>query len=232
MSASRSRKALPDLARILGLLERRYGPTPRPIPKSPFEWVLWENVAYLVHDEKRAQAFGELKRRVGLDPRSIAAARPEELQEIVRGMRPQDRALRLREYAEVALELGGGDLRALLEMPPAKAKASLKRLPGIGQPGAEKILLFCGAAAVLALESNGLRVLLRIGYGRMDEKNYAAQYRSVREALADELPSGTADLARAHQLLRRHGQETCKSNHPDCEECVLSAVCRSSTAGH
>jgi endonuclease-3 len=49
-----------------------------------------------------------------------------------------------------------------MELPP-KAKKLLMRFPMIGEPGAEKILLFCGALAVLALESNGLRVLVRVG---------------------------------------------------------------------
>ena len=215
---------LPSLSKIVALLERSHGPPPRPIPKNPFEWVLWENVAYLVDDEKRAAAFRDLKQRVGLDPQAIAAARPDDLQVIVRGMRPQDRALRLRECAELAL--GGGDLRQLLELPPAKAQAALRRFPGIGQPGAEKILMFCGALPVLALESNGLRVLLRIGFGRIAAEGYAAQYRSVREALAGKLPSGAKELARAHALLRRHGQETCKNTAPDCDDCNLSALCR------
>ncbi len=223
-------KPLPGLGKILALLERRYGPPPRPIPRNPFQWLLWENVAYLVADDVRAEAFGQLKRRIGLDPRAIAAARPEVLQAVVRGMHPQDRALRLQECAEIALELGGGDLRQLLERPAAQGKAALKRFPGIGEPGAEKILMACGALPVLALESNGLRVLLRIGHGRMDAKNYSAQYRSVRAALADELPADSAALTRAHALLRHHGQETCTSSGPDCPECVLSPLCRSSTA--
>jgi endonuclease-3 len=221
-------KPQPKLAGIVERIARQHGPPPKPIPRSPFEWVLWENVAYLVDDERRAEAFRDLKRRVGLDPHAIAAARVDDLQAVVRGMRPQDRALRLRECAEIALELGGGDLRQLLDLPSAKALAALKRFPGIGAPGAEKILMFCGALPVLALESNGLRVLLRVGYGREDPTSYAKSYRSVHAALEPELPSGAAQLARAHQLLRRHGQEICKSAEPDCAACCLATRCRSS----
>ncbi len=224
------RKPLPDLAEALARLERRYGPPPKPIPRSPLEWVVWENVAYLVSDEERAAAFGELKRRIGLDPRAIASSRPEDLQAIVRGMRPQDRALRLRECAEIALDLGGGDLRQVLDLPLPKARAALKRFPGIGEPGAEKILMLCGTLSVLALESNGLRVVLRLGFGRADPRSYAKSYRSVRAALEQQMPSDAAQLARAHLLLRQHGQETCKSSVPDCESCCLADRCPSSTA--
>lgn len=105
--------------------------------------------------------------------------------------------------------------------------SALKRFPGIGAPGAEKILMFCGALPVLALESNGLRVLLRLGHGREEPKNYAKTYRSVREALAADLPSDAAWLARAHQLLRRHGQEICRNTDPDCGACNLAERCPS-----
>src|ERR1017187_7923744 len=80
-----------------------------------------------------------------------------------------------------------GNLEQILEWPYARAKKALKLFPSIGDPGAEKILLFCGVAAGLALESNGLRVLTRIGYGRPHLKNYGAVYRSVQDSLAPEL---------------------------------------------
>lgn len=223
------RARVPALAEVLERLAAQHGAPARPIPRTPFEWVLWENVAYLVDDERRAAAFRALKRATGFDPRAILAARPEALAAVAAGMHPQDRAVRLCECAELALELGGGDLKAVLFLPPAKALAALKRFPGIGAPGAEKILMACGALATLALESNGLRVLLRLGYGREDAKNYAKSYRSVRDALADQVPAKPAELVRAHQLLRRHGQETCKREHPACDECSLSDVCRSSS---
>jgi adenine-specific DNA glycosylase len=64
--------------------------------------------------------------------------------------------------AEMAQAQFGGDV-------PAERKA-LQLFPSIGKPGAEKIPLFTKTAPVVALESNGLRVLVRLGYGR-EEKN-------------------------------------------------------------
>ena len=32
-------------------------------------------------------------------------------------------------------------------------------------------------------------------------------------------------MIRAHQLLRRHGQELCKTNEPRCPRCPLAARC-------
>lgn len=62
------------LGELVPALEKAHGAPPRPIPRTPFQWVLWENVAYLVADEVRAGAFRELEKRVGFDPRASSAA--------------------------------------------------------------------------------------------------------------------------------------------------------------
>src|SRR2546426_12509444 len=46
---------------------------------------------------------------------------------------------------------------------PAEARKILKRFPGIGDPGADKILLFCRGGQGLGPDSNALRVLVRLG---------------------------------------------------------------------
>jgi endonuclease-3 len=91
------------------------------------------------------------------------------------------------------------------------------------------ILMFCGMAQGLPLESNGLRVLTRVGYGR-SQKNYGATYRSVQEAIAPELPRGAAQLSEAHLLLRQHGKTLCKTNGPLCHECPAESLCAFVTA--
>ena len=117
-----------------------------------------------------------------------------------------------------------GDFDRVLEQPLAKAKKSLKKFPGIGDPGAEKILLFSRTHPILALDSNGLRVLLRLGYGE-ERKSYASTYRSVQEAVEGESKKDFDWLIAAHQLLRRHGQELCKMNAPICPPCPLKKYC-------
>lgn len=77
---------------------------------------------------------------------------------------------------------------------------------------------------MLALESNGLRVLVRVGLGA-ESKSYAATYRSVREALRGQLPRRAEQLAQAHLLLRRHGLEVCRRSAPACGACVLRRSC-------
>jgi endonuclease-3 len=140
-------------------------------------------------------------------------------------MHPERRVDKLREIGELALEAGGKHLAQVLELPTAKARAVLKKFPGIGDPGADKILLFCGAGAKFALESNGLRVAVRVGWGA-ESKSYASTYRSAMEALEPVLPKGAAGRVRAYELLRTHGQRICKRSAPDCDACPLTKSCR------
>jgi endonuclease-3 len=129
--------------------------------------------------------------------------------------------------ARVALAEFDGDLTGVVQQPAAEAKRALRRFPGIGEPGAEKILLFSRSHPMLALESNGLRVVVRLGFSE-EKKSYDATYRAAREALHRELAGVENDYAwliDAHQLLRRHGQELCKRSLPLCDPCPLRERC-------
>jgi endonuclease III len=180
---------------LLGALRKFYGRPQPPKVTDPFEQILFQNVAYLADDVRRAEAFRVLKERTGLKPEKILAASHASLHEIARR------------------GIGG---------PPEEARKALKKFPSIGDPGAEKILLFSGALPVLALDSNGLRVLFRLGFGK-ENKSYAKSYRSAQAAAEVQLPKDCGVLIEAYQLLRRHGQELCKTKHPRCEACPVRA---------
>ena len=213
---------------IVRKLEKFYGRPKPPAVTDPVEIMLWDNVAYLADDEKRAAAFAMLKKKVGTRPDQILKASPKQLEEITRagGIEPEKRALRLRQIAELVHYIFKDDLAAELRKTLSQAKKSLKRFPSIAGPGAEKILMLTRSHPVLSLESNGLRVLLRLGFAQ-EKKSYSASYRGVQQALEGQLPSNYDDLIAAHQLLRQHGQELCKSTRPLCEAgCPLTAECR------
>jgi endonuclease-3 len=171
--------------------------------------------------------FAALKAQVGLTAAKIANASDEALLAVTElgGMHPNARVAKLRTIAEIILEHADGNLAAAIKRAaPAQARKLLKRFPGIGDPGADKILLFAGVEPRVALESNGLRVLLRLGYGQ-EAKSYSTSYRSAQQAVDQELPTKRAPRVRAFHLLRRHGQEICKHSRPRCEECAVSDGC-------
>ena len=215
-----------NLDKIVARLARHYGAPPPPVTNDPFELILFESVAYLVSDEQREAAFTLLRKLVGTKPSEILAASKDDLLRVTKlgGMAAQLRATRLREIALIASTEFGGDLRTVSQLPLAKAKLALRKFPSIGEPGAEKILLFTRTYPVAALDSNGLRVLLRLGFGE-EKKNYSASYRSVQEAIKDEIVIDCGWLIRAHQLLRQHGKELCKTTTPRCDQCPVRTAC-------
>lgn len=215
-----------QLRTAVARLRRLYG-RPTPPPADPFALAIWESCAYLVSDDRRARVFNRLKRAVGLSPRAIRSTPLPRLAAVIHdgGMRPLARAEKLHAAADVALEVGTARLRRMVRAAPREARAILRRFPGIGEPGADKILLFCHGARSLAPDSNALRVLIRLGFGR-DDPNYTRQYRSAAAAVVPELPTGYAALIAAHQLLRRHGQEVCRRSAPLCDHCPLTDGCR------
>jgi len=216
------------LAATIESLKKFYGRPAPPKITDPLELILLENVAYLADDDKRATAFAALKKKVGTRPAQILKASQEQLEEITRvgGIVPELRAQRLRQIAELVHHVFHDDLKAELKKPLSQAKEALKKFPTIGDPGAEKILMLTRSYPLLALESNGLRVLLRIGF-EDEKKSYSASYRGVQQALDGQLPDGYDALIAAHQLLRQHGQELCKRTRPLCDAgCPLTADCR------
>ena len=217
----------PSLNKIVSRLLKHYGRPKPPMTTDAFELVLLENVAYLVSDERREEAFTALREHCGTKPHEILAAANEKILKATKlgGMHPEQRVHRLKEIALIAMNEFEGDVRQALKLLPLpQAKQALRKFPSIGEPSAEKILLFARVYPVLGLESNGLRVLLRLGFGE-EKKNYSATYRSVQEAIKPELKEDFAWLIDAHLLLRQHGKELCKTSNPKCDECPIRSDC-------
>jgi endonuclease III len=208
-------------------LRQRYGSPAPPISRDPFHLVLWEQVGYLADDDRRTAAFEALRDRVGLEPAAIFRAPMTTLSAVTRiggAIAFEDRARRLARSAAMVLDDWDGDLGTALRQPAPAARRALMRFPMIGEPGADKILLFARAHRAFAVDSNGLRVLQRLGYGR-ELKSYTAAYRSVLEAIADQLPADYDALIAAHHLLRQHGRSLCRRADPECAECPLRSGC-------
>jgi endonuclease-3 len=211
-------------SKLVDKLQQHYGP-PTPPSTDPLELIIWENIAYLASDRRRAEAFATLKRSIGTRPEQILAAKHSTLAAIGKaGILPDVSAEKLLAIAKIAYEEFDSDLRAVLRKPLLQAKKALKRFPSIGDPGAEKILLLTRSYPVMALDSNGLRVLCRVGFAE-GQKNYSATYRLVQDAILEQLPRDCDSLIRAHQLLRQHGQEMCKRSKPRCTECPVRDSC-------
>lgn len=219
------------LRSVITALRRRYGKPPAPISRDPFQLILWEQVAYLVPDRQRRRAYTALRAEVGLAPPDIVKASDTKLEAIARLGGPiavRSRAARMRESAELTLGRWSGDLRVVLRLPAAEARRALAQFPMIGEPGADKILVIAQRQRLLPLDSNGLRVLSRVGL-ISEAKDYRTTYRRAQETLAGSLPANYDWLLTAYALLRQHGQELCRRSAPICSRCPVRLRCPSST---
>ena len=214
-----------SIPEALDLLEKHYGSPATPELRDPLELLVSEELGHLVEDDRRSAAFTTLKQKVGVRAERILAAPAATLLGIAKlgGTHPEERVERLKKTATLAIE-HARELRALAALPLATAKRVLGKFPGIGEQGAEKVLLFSRSQAVLALDANGIRVLARLGHGQ-ETKNAAATYRSVQGAAATQLTPSFDGFIRAHQLLRTHGIQICTREAPRCEACPLRSGC-------
>jgi endonuclease III len=224
ISMTRDRRRI-SLRDVVAALEAFYGRAKPPLRTKWFELVLLENVAYLVDDARRAKAFQRLKREIGTSPEAILRCDAGTIAAVIAdgGMKPMMRAEKVRQCAEIALSIGTRDLDLAMKTDPAHAKRLLRRFPSVGEPCADKILLFCGGVASLAPDSNALRVLTRLGFVE-EKRTYQATYRAAVAVPRGDVPT-VADAQSAHLLLRRHGQEICKRSSPRCDMCVVRGEC-------
>ncbi len=230
------RNHLPNLNEVLDTLEKLYGPQKAVGPADPYEMILYLNSGYPATDASCSKGFEALKREVGLKPQEILAASSAKLAKLLRlgGIVPEQRAARLHEIARKVKSEFGGDLKAELKKRVEEkhqtgkgihsAKKVLREFPVIGEPSADKILLFSKLAPVAAVPSACLGVPMRIWFGK-EGKSYSADYRKVREKLDAELARTFEARLRAYLLLKKHGQEICKRSAPKCEICPLTAQC-------
>jgi endonuclease III len=194
---------------------------------DPLAIIVWENIGYLIDDARRGALFDEFHARIGLEARAIANAPTKFLADIARrgGINAQVRAERLRMAGEIAITECDGDLMGRLRsLPVARARVLLKKFPAIGDPGADRILLFCDIAATPSVESNGLRALARLGFCA-EQKSYAQTYHLAVAALGDAGRGDAAWLRQAWLVLREHGRALCKRSAPICEPCPLDRHC-------
>jgi endonuclease III len=221
---------------MLDALEAAFGPVDPPELSDPWLLVLDENIAYLATKDARRLALAELEDEVGSSPEAILGALDDRLHAAVRrGIVRTQTVEKLRSCARIAVEQFNGDLvAAILPLPFSAAKRALMKFPSIGEPGAEKILLIARRESVLPLDSNGLRVLTRLGFLAADTplgpgdspKNYTKAYRQAQQAASAELARDAGVYLRAYQLLRRHGETICRRTNPHCEGCPLASGCR------
>jgi len=211
----------------LDVLEAFYGAQEPNWPTDPYLFLVWWHCGYPASDAACAKGWESLTREIGVEPDRLLKANPVKLARALKpgGMVPELRAMRLKEIAErIEKEFGGDLLEGLKGLPIAKVRTTLKKFPGISDPGADRILLFGGISPVAAVPSNCPHVLVRIRIGQ-ERENYGVTYKEAQRIIAEEVAAKFDARIRAYLLLKCHGQTLCKLKNPKCGECPVVGSC-------
>ena len=219
-----SHESLP-VAQVLDRLEAFYGLQEPHWPVDPYEFIVWWHCGYPQSEVRCARGWQALKVQVGTETSEILHAGEARLAAALKagGMVPELRAFRLQEIAQRVLNEFEGDLMGALAGPVPVARKALKRFHGIGDPGADRILLFARVAPIVAIPSNCPHVLVRIVHGA-ERENYGVTYREAQEIIEAEVPRDFYARQRAYLLLKTHGQKICKTK-PECDRCPVRSAC-------
>ncbi len=214
------------ISKVLDKLETHYGKQLPLAPGDPYEFLVWWHCGYPASEDRCSKGWESVTRRIGIKPHELLSAKTPRLVLALKagGMVPALRAARLREIAQRTQDEFAGNLgSALARLDAAQMRKALKSFPGIGNPGADRIMLFARLVPAAAVPSSSPHVLVRLKTGRESEK-YLANYADAQHML-EALPVTFDDRIRAFLLLNRHAQELCKRNHPACSSCPLEGLC-------
>jgi endonuclease-3 len=216
-----------EVLEVLLKLEKVYGAQTAVWPNSPYDLVIWLNCGYPASDANCIRGWAAVRSTVGTRPEQILAAPREKLALALKagGIVPELRANRLAEIASrVEMEFPKGFEKALAS-DPVEARKILKKFPTIGDPGADRILLFTRIKAVAAVPSNCPQVLVRIRLGK-EVEDYKVNYRAAQKALEESIPHDFEQRIRAYLLLKVHGESLCKRTNPKCGQCPICGDCK------
>ena len=211
------------LEALVGALKTFYGGLPSP-PADPFQLFVWEVLSVHAVAHKRDAAMAALKRHRALTPDAMWKVAQKKLEDSVRLSGPylEQRLNALRTGVDIFRR--NPKLAATIRGPLPAARKALKGIPQMGEGGAYRMLLFAAGHWVLPVDARVSRVACRLGYGER-QATFSKTARSVREAVAAELPETLDAYRRAYIYLDHHGAATCTDADPHCHVCPLLKDC-------
>jgi endonuclease III len=211
------------LERIVGELKAFYGALASP-PSDAFTLFVSEILSNHSTPKKRSAALAALKRHRALTVDGMWKAAPKTIEESVAlaGPYPAQRMQGLKKGIEYFRRMP--ELLTVIRGPLPAALRALKGMPQMGEGGGYRMLLFAGNHAVLPVDARVGRVATRLGYGERSA-NFTKTARSIRAAVAAELPESVGAYQRAYTYLAHHGVVTCAETDPRCDECPVCDDC-------
>jgi endonuclease-3 len=149
------------------------------------------------------------------DPPTLAAARQEDVEDIIRSTGFfRNKARNLIAMAGAVVDRHGGEVPASME--------ELVRLPGVGRKTANVVLgNACGINEGVVVDTHVQRLSARLGLTKETDPE------KIERVLMDLFERDRWTLL--SHLLIWHGRRVCDARKPRCGECVLATICPSAT---
>ena len=177
--------------------------------RTPFELLVATVLAAQCTDE-RVNRVSPLLFREYADPRALAAARPEAVEEIVRPTGFfRNKAKAIRELSAAIVERHGGKVPATMD--------ALTALPGVGRKTASILLGACFRVDALPVDTHVGRVSFRLGLTASKDPA------RIEQDLAVAVP--VSKWWKFATRLGWHGRKVCVARKPKCPACGLLPVC-------
>jgi len=202
-------------------LDRAYGPF------KPFAKVdgVTELIATILsqntNDTNRDRAFRSLKKEFPTWD-DVLRAPAVKIEKAIRvGGLARNKSLAIKRIlGEIKSRYGRFTLDPIAELPIDEATEALMELPSVGTKTAACVLVFSYGKPVIPVDTHVHRLSRRLGL--VASSATAEQAFSVlMEITPDELKYPF------HVFLIRHGRRVCKSQKPNCADCVLADLCPS-----
>ena len=146
------------------------------------------------------------------DPHSLAKAKEEEVHSFIKSVTfPNNKTRHLIRAAQILVEEFNGVMPSDID--------NLMKLPGVGRKTANVMLAVVWNKSAMAVDTHVFRVSNRLGLTTNSKTPL-----STEKTLVKHIPEGI--VATAHHWLILHGRYVCKARTPDCENCGLTAVCK------
>ena len=212
------------IEKIIKLLEREYGKRGWQPDGKPLAGLVRTILSQNTSDTNSRRAFDMLMFTFG-SWEAIASAPMEHIACAIRvGGLSKIKAMRIKEILnQIKREQDCISLDFLNSMDASEAKEYLMRLPGVGEKTANCVLLFSLGKPCLPVDTHIFRVAKRLGL--IDART------SIKEAhrlLQQQLPP--SEVYQFHIHMIEHGRKVCHARNPECDRCILSNDCPSSSA--
>lgn len=199
---------------ILDVLAREYPETPSLLNyETPFQLLIAVILSAQTTDEAVNATLPALFSRYP-DSRTLAGARPEDVEEIIHSLgffRQKTRSII--GTARALEDRFGGRVPSTME--------DLVSLPGVGRKSAGVILLHVFDAPAIIVDTHFGRVVRRLGF------SVATDPGRLERDVAAVLPSGHWNAA--SMRLNYHGRRYCFARKPACDRCPVAPWCPSAT---